>query len=117
MRQTDSEKLRAARDHLTHLRGQLARGDLDDDTVFDAVCMRLSAAIESVAMVSEEPRLAVFGDSWPAIWSVRNRIAHGYVHISRAIVVATVHDDLSEFERGLDVIESLLDADGTPGGD
>lgn len=108
MKQTDIEKLQAARDHLAQLRRHLSRGDLDDDTVFDAVCMRLSAAIESVAMVSETSRLSAFGDAWPAIWSVRNRIAHGYVHINRVVIVATVENDLGDFERGLDLIEELL---------
>jgi uncharacterized protein with HEPN domain len=45
----------------------------------DAVCMRLSAAIESVAMIDDALRARAYGDAWPAIWSVRNRIAHGYL--------------------------------------
>lgn len=108
MKQTDIEKVRAARDHVAQLRRHLSRGDIDDDTVFDAVCLRLSAAIESVSTIAEEPRLVAFGDAWPAIWSVRNRIAHGYVHLNRTIIVATVEHDLGEFERGLDVVEALL---------
>lgn len=53
MSRTNAEHLANAKEHLRRLRGHLDRGDLDDDTVFDAVCMRLSAAIESVGAVDE----------------------------------------------------------------
>ncbi|HUF32417.1 MAG TPA: hypothetical protein VMN58_04315 [Acidimicrobiales bacterium] len=56
MRRSDLEHVAAAREHLAALRRHLERGDLSDDTIFDAVCMRLSAAIESVAMVDESRR-------------------------------------------------------------
>ena len=75
--------------------------DLVDETIFDAVCMRLSAAIESVASVSEAGRICEFGDSWPVIWSVRNRTAHGCIYVDDQIVHATVNEGLPEFERAL----------------
>lgn len=108
MSRSDLEHVAAAREHLGALRRHLERGDLADDTIFDAVCMRLSAAIESVAMIEEARRTRAYGDVWPAIWSVRNRIAHGYAFVDRTIIMATVHNDLGEFEDGLRSIE--LDA-------
>ncbi len=62
----------------------------------------LSAAIESIAWISEARRVREFGDSWPAIWSVRNRIAHGYIHVDDRIIHATVNEDLPEFEGVLE---------------
>lgn len=50
------------------------------------------------------------------IWSVRNRIAHGYVHIDRAIIVATVENDLGEFARDLDLLEEHLGKTDPPDG-
>jgi hypothetical protein len=61
-----------------------------------------------VAMVDDERRFRAYGQVWPAIWSVRNRIAHGYVFVDRAIITATVENDLGELEQGLRSIE--LDA-------
>jgi uncharacterized protein with HEPN domain len=84
------------------------RGELADETVLDAVCMRLSAAIESVAAVDAEIRVRAFGAVWPAIWSVRNRIAHGYIDVDRTIIVATVENDLDGFEQALDLIDRDL---------
>ena len=48
MRRSDIEHVRDAQQHLRKLREHLTRGDLADETIFDAVCMRLSAAIEGV---------------------------------------------------------------------
>jgi uncharacterized protein with HEPN domain len=98
----DADHLLAAKDHLRRLRDHLERGDLDDETVFDAVCMRLSAAIESVAAVDEGMRNREFGGDWPAIWSVRNRIAHGYFLVDRQIISSTVRSDLPAFEEAVD---------------
>ena len=48
MRRSDIEHVRDAQQHLRKLREHLTRADLADATIFDAVCMRLSAAIEGV---------------------------------------------------------------------
>ncbi len=73
-----------------------------------AVAPSPAAVIESVAMVDESLRDRAFGSVWPAVWSVRNRIAHGYFHVDRTIITATVENDLGEFEQGLDRIEADL---------
>jgi len=106
--QPDSVHLTNAKEHLRRLRGHLQRGELDDDTVFDAVCMRLSAAIESVAAVDEALRVDEFGTGWSAIWSVRNRIAHGYFYVDRQIITSTVASDLIEFEASVDRLVEVV---------
>lgn len=83
MSRPDAEHLANARAHLRVLRSHMLRTDLADDTVFDAVCMRLSAAIESISAIDSEARDRAFGSAWPAIASVRNRIAHGYTCLAR----------------------------------
>lgn len=108
MSRTDTEHLANAKEHLRRLRQHLDRGDIEDDTVFDAVCMRLSAAIESVGAVDDAHLSEEFGASWPAIWSVRNRIAHGYFYVDRQIITSTVASDLVEFEAGIDRLALLL---------
>lgn len=113
MSRPDVEHLTNAQEHLHRLREHLRRGDLDDDTVLDAVCMRLSAAIESVAAIDESARIDEFGSSWTAIWSVRNRIAHGYFYVDRQIITSTVKSDLVEFEASVERLIRTIDQPDT----
>lgn len=69
-------------------------GDLSDQKTVDAICMRLSAGIESLSGLSAADREALFGDVWSQMWGVRNRIAHGYLLVEPAIVRSTVDRDL-----------------------
>jgi len=63
--------------------------------------MRLAAAIEDASRIGPESRERAFGEKWPAMWSTRNRITHGYAFVSRDVVMATVDKDLDQFEAGL----------------
>jgi hypothetical protein len=44
---------------------QHAQGNLDDQLVIDAICMRLSAGVEALARLGTETRDRLFGDAWP----------------------------------------------------
>lgn len=101
MSRSDDELIAESLDHLAALRRHMDRGDLNDETVVDAVALRLSAAIEAVAATSDAFRERVFGDVWNHMWSTRNRIAHGYACIELTIIRATVEQDVPEFERRL----------------
>jgi len=46
---TDKEATQDALDHLAVLRAHLTRGDLGDQTIADAVSLRLAAAVEAIA--------------------------------------------------------------------
>ncbi len=96
MKRSEAELINEATQHLTRLSGYVERSDLSDDIVFDAVCMRLSAAIDALSRIEETRRIALFGDNWRAMWGLRNRIAHGYVTVDRASVEATVRTDVPE---------------------
>jgi uncharacterized protein with HEPN domain len=98
---TDAELVADALEHLRVLRQHLGKSTLDDQTVADAVSLRLAAAIESVSATSHDLRHRVFGDDWRAIWATRNRIAHGYAFIDVGIIRATVEKDLAAFETAL----------------
>jgi len=58
---SDRELLADALNHLEVLRSHQARRDLDDQTVADAVCLRLAAAIEAVANMTPGVRADAFG--------------------------------------------------------
>lgn len=83
-------------DALTHLRtiDSYARRDLDDPLVVEAICMRLSAAIEVLATLDAVARQQIFGSDWPLMWGMRKRIAHGYMLVDADIVRATIAQDV-----------------------
>lgn len=68
--------------------------DLDDQLVIDAICMRLSAAIEALATLDPNVRNQLFSTDWPLMWGMRNRIAHGYLLVDAAIVRQTLDRDI-----------------------
>ena len=101
MTRTDNELIRDALDHLRVLHLHLERADLADQTVADAVSLRLASAIESVSACSAEVRDRVFGNEWAVAWATRNRIAHGYAYVDLNVIRATVKHDLPRIEAAL----------------
>jgi hypothetical protein len=63
------ELVREALEHLAVLHRHLDRGDLADETVADAVSLRLSAAIETLSQTGESFRARVFGSDWRVMWA------------------------------------------------
>lgn len=101
MSRSDEELVRDALDHLEVLARHLSRMDIADETVADAVSLRLAAAIEAISETSARFRDKTFGDEWKVIWATRNRIAHGYAHVDLDLIRSTVEYDLPDFERKL----------------
>ena len=93
MTRTSDEVLRDALAHLTMTQDYATR-DLDDQLVIDAICMRLFAGIETLAALDASDRDALFGDTWPLMWGMRNRIAHGYLLVDSAIIRETLDQDI-----------------------
>ena len=92
-RRTSTSILAEALEHLEFAQ-RYAAGDLADQMVVDAVCMRLSAAIESLSTLQASERDALFGAEWPLMWGMRNRIAHGYMLVDASIVRSTMERDV-----------------------
>lgn len=93
MTRTAHEVLRDALGHLVLL-AEHAEQDLESQLVIDAVCMRLSAAIDALASLDLVLRERLFGPDWAPMWGMRNRIAHGYLLVDPEIVRATVRRDV-----------------------
>lgn len=79
---------------------------MDDELVFDAVAMRLSAAIEEIAPVGESLLLSRFGDTWFQMKATRNAIAHNYAFVDELLLADTVAFHLPEFEDALERIRT-----------
>lgn len=61
--------------------------------VIDAVCMRLSAGIEALVALDPNVREEIFGEVWPLMRGMRNRIEHGYLLVDTTIIRETsIHD-------------------------
>ena len=95
MSRTPRERLADAALHLDAAIAYAADGPFDEETI-DAICMRISAGIEALNALSPSRRNQLFGDQWPAMWGMRNRIAHTYSRVEVAVIIATVRDDLPE---------------------
>lgn len=108
MTKDDAGHAAAALEHIAVLRTHAAATEADERLRFDAICMRLAAAIEDASRIGEEVRVRAFKGRWPAIWSTRNRITHGYALVSREVIEATVEHDLDEFEAALRSLASSL---------
>jgi uncharacterized protein with HEPN domain len=93
MSRSDQEVLHEA---LTHFDLMLdhAQGDVTDQLVIDAVCMRLSAAVEVLSRLDSAVRDDLFADNWPLMWGMRNRIAHGYLLVEPSIIRRTLDTDI-----------------------
>jgi len=78
---TPEEVLRTALIHFERVQQYAAR-NLDDQVVIDAICMRLSAAIEALTKLQPDVAERLFGDAWADMWGMRNRIAHGYLLVN-----------------------------------
>ena len=83
-------------DALTHFATAETYGlrNLADQAVVDAVCLRISAGIEALARLDSDTRDELFGEDWPLMWGMRNRIVHGYMLVDASIVRQTLVDDI-----------------------
>ncbi len=74
---------------------------MDDELVFDAVAMRLSAAIEELSVIDESVLLEWFGEAWFEIKATRNAIAHNYAEVNAPMLTETIANELPLFEARL----------------
>ena len=81
---------------------------LADSQVRDAVALNLLVLGECAGRLSESAQNAAPDVLWPALRSLRNRIAHGYRSIDHTIVWAIVQDRLPELRARLaELLEQL----------
>jgi uncharacterized protein with HEPN domain len=104
----DDERLADIVDAITAIRSHLTRGDLSDGLVFDAVRLRLIEIGEAVKLldpkfVASEPDV-----KWSDAAGMRDWLAHHYFDTSRAVVEATVMEDLPPLEAAVLRLQARL---------
>lgn len=82
------------------IRSHVARGDLADGLVFDAVRIRLLEIGEAVKALPEDVRATEPHIPWRQVARMRDLLAHRYFDTTHAVVQATIDNDL----------DTLLDA-------
>jgi uncharacterized protein with HEPN domain len=97
----DDQRLADIAAAITAGRAHLARGDLSDGLIFDAVRVRLIEIGEAVKaidadLLDTEPTIP-----WAQVAAMRDQLAHRYFDTSHAIVSETVTHDLSELEEAV----------------
>jgi len=102
---SDTRRLIDITEAITAIETHLARGDLNDGLIFDAVRIRLLEIGEAVkalpsTILSAEPTIP-----WNEIARMRDQLAHRYFDTSHAIVQETVTHDLPELR---DAVARLL---------
>lgn len=94
MSRRDWQRLEDIQAALDAINDHLARGDLSDGLVYDAVRVRLIEIGEAVKGLSAD-LLATEPDlPWAQIAGMRDRLAHRYFDTSHAILQGTVDHDL-----------------------
>ncbi len=105
----DDERLADIIDAITAIRSHLARGDLSDGLIFDAVRVRLIEIGEAVKLldpnlVASEPDVKLSDAA-----GMRDWLAHHYFDTSRAVVEATVTEDLPPVEAAVLRLQARLE--------
>ena len=104
----DDERLADIVDAITAIRSHLTRGDLSDGLVFDAVRLRLIEIGEAVKLL--DPKLVASEPDvkWSDAAGMRDWLAHHYFDTSRAVVEATVMEDLPPLQAAVVRLQARL---------
>lgn len=105
----DDERLADIVDAITAIRSHLTRGDLSDGLVFDAVRLRLIEIGEAVKLLDPELVASAPDVKWSDAAGMRDGLAHHCFDTSRAVVEATVSEDLPPLEAAVLRLQSRLE--------
>lgn len=95
MKRYDLQRLDDIATAIAAARSHLARGDLSDGLVFDAVRIRLLEIGEAVKAIPPGLLATEPGIPWKSIAAMRDQLAHRYFDTEHGIVHGTVTDDLA----------------------
>jgi uncharacterized protein with HEPN domain len=107
----DQQRVRDVLAAIDAIRSHLARGDLSDGLVFDAVRIRLLEIGEAVKALPDDLFDQEPGIPWAQIARMRDRLAHRYFDTSHAVLQATVDHDLPELEAAARRLMDRLNVD------
>lgn len=106
MSRQDEARLSDVIEAMNAIRDHLARGDLQDGMVYDAVRVRLIEIGEAVKGIDPNLLEGAPGVPWNEIARMRDHLAHRYFDTDRAIVQDVVDNDLGPLA---DAVQSLIE--------
>ncbi len=101
MKRYDDQRLSDIAEAIAAIRSHVARGDLSDGLVFDAVRIRLLEIGEAVKAISPSLLATEPDIPWKNIAAMRNQLAHRYFDTEHAIVTGTVASDLAPLSAAI----------------
>lgn len=105
----DDERLADIVDAIAAIRNHLTRGGLSDGLIFDAVRLRLIEIGEAVKLLSPELVAKEPDVKWSDAAGMRDWLAHHYFDTSRAVVEATITEDLPPLEAAVLQLQARLE--------
>ena len=101
MSRRDPERLQDILDAIEAINGHVARGDLSDGLIFDAVRVRLIEIGEAIKAISPEVLDTEPGHPWSDIARMRDRLTHRYFDTTHSQVAGAVDNDLEPLKEAV----------------
>lgn len=108
MSRRDAERLQDILEAIEAIRGHVARGDLTDGLIFDAVRVRLIEIGEAIKAISPELLDTEPIHPWTDIARMRDRLAHRYFDTAHSQVASAVERDLEPLQAAVLRLRSRL---------
>lgn len=108
MSRRDAERLQDILDAIAAINTHVARGDLSDGLIFDAVRVRLIEIGEAIKATSAELLDSEPGHPWTDIARMRDRLAHRYFDTTHSRVAGVVQHDLEPLKAAVLRIQGRL---------
>ena len=112
MSRRDRERLQDILEAIEAIDSHVARGDLSDGLIFDAVRVRLIEIGEAIKAISSELLETEPGHPWSDIARMRDRLAHRYLDTTHGQVSAAVEHDLEPLRTAVLRLQDRLPANG-----
>ena len=101
MSRRDAERLQDIADAIAAIESHVARGDLSDGLIFDAVRVRLIEIGEAIKATSKQLLDTEPTHPWSDIARMRDRLAHRYFDTTHGHVSGAVHHDLEPLKAAV----------------
>ena len=101
MSRRDRERLQDILEAIEAINSHVARGDLSDGLIFDAVRVRLIEIGEAIKAISPELLDTEPGHPWSDIARMRDRLAHRYFDTNHGHVAGAVEHDLEPLKAAV----------------
>ena len=105
----DVERLADIVDAISAIKSHLARGDLSDGLIFDAVRVRLIEIGEAVKLLDSNLVASEPGIKWSDAAGMRDWLTHHYFDTSQAVIEVTITEDLPPLEAAVERLQARLE--------